>query len=212
MVPRMRATAKPLLGPRSAGVYAVLLVLIAAAAGLAAAAVLVLGVTRDAADVTVHLTDAVRLDLDDRLDLPEGAVLLGNLIPVDLHVPDLPIGLRLLAQLGAALTFLSVSAGALALAHVLRTVRTGRPFARHNATSLVVVAVAVIVGGCAAPLVNDAAALAALGHLGLAGADSPFLTPSSFSVTPVLLAVPLLALAEAFRRGTAMADDVEGLV
>jgi amino acid transporter len=204
--------AKPLLGPRSAGAYAILLVLIAAGAALTAVAVLVVGVTRDAADVTVHLTDAVRLDLDERLDLPGDAVLLGNLIPVGLHVPDLPLGLRLLAQLGAALFLLSVSAGALALAQVLRTVRAGRPFARHNATALVVVAVAVLVGGGIAPVVGDAAALAALDHLGLAGEGSPFHTLSSLSLAPVLLALLLLGLAEAFRRGAAMADDVAGLV
>jgi amino acid transporter len=207
----MRMTTKPVLGPRSAGVYAILLVLIAAGTALAAVALLVLSVTRDAAEVTVHLTDAVRLDLDERLDLPGGAVLLGNLVPVGLHVPDLPLGLRLLVGLGAALFLLSVSAGALALAQVLRTVRVGRPFARHNATALVV-AVALLVGGVVAPVVSDAAALAALDHLGLAGDESPFGTLSSFSLAPVLVAVLLLGIAEAFRRGAAMADDVAGLV
>jgi hypothetical protein len=212
MVPAMRTTTKPVLGPRSAGVYAVLLVVIAAGTALAAVVLLVLGVTRDAADVTVHLTDAVRLDLGERLDLPDGAVLLGDLVPVGLHVPGLPLGLRLLAQLGAVLFLLSVSAGALALAQVLRTVRAGRPFARHNPTALVVVAVAVLVGGGVAPVVSGAAALAALDHLGLAGDGSPFLTLSSFSLAPVLVAVLLLGIAEAFRRGAAMADDMAGLV
>jgi amino acid transporter len=207
----MRMMTKPVLGTRSAGVYAILLVLIAAGTALAAVALLVLSVTRDAAEVTVHLTDAVRLDLDERLDLPGGAVLLGNLVPVGLHVPDLPLGLRLLVGLGAALFLLSVSAGALALAQVLRTVRVGRPFARHNATALVV-AVALLVGGVVAPVVSDAAALAALDHLGLAGDESPFGTLSSFSLAPVLVAVLLLGIAEAFRRGAAMADDVAGLV
>jgi amino acid transporter len=208
----MRMMTKPVLGTRSAGVYAILLVLIAAGTALAAVALLVLSVTRDAAEVTVHLTDAVRLDLDERLDLPGGAVLLGNLVPVGLHVPDLPLGLRLLVGLGAALFLLSVSAGALALAQVLRTVRVGRPFARHNATALVVVAVAVLVGGGVTPVVSDAAALAALDRLGLAGDESPFRTLSSFSLAPVLVAVLLLGIAEAFRRGAAMADDVAGLV
>jgi hypothetical protein len=212
MVPAMRTTTKPVLGPRSAGVYAVLLVVIAAGTALAAVVLLVLGLTRDASDVTVHLTDAVRLDLGERLDLPDGAVLLGNLVPVGLHVPGLPLGLRLLAQLGAVLFLLSVSAGALALAQVLRTVRAGRPFARHNPTALVVVAVAVLVGGGVAPVVSGAAALAALDHLGLAGDGSPFLTLSSFSLAPVLVAVLLLGIAEAFRRGAAMADDMAGLV
>lgn len=208
----MRTMTKPVLGPRSAGVYAILLALIAAGTALAAVALLVLGVTRDAADVSVHLTDAVRLDLGERLGLPDGAVLLGTLVPVGLHVPDLPMELRLLAQLGPALVLLSVSAGALALAQVLRTVRAGRPFARHNPTALVVVAVAVLVGGGVAPVISDAAALAALHHLGLAGDGSPFLTLSSFSLAPVLVAVLVLGIAEAIRRGAAMADDVAELM
>jgi hypothetical protein len=120
---------------------------------------MVRGVTRDAADVTVYLTDAGLLDLNDRLDLPEVAVLLGNLVDLRLHVPDLPLGLRLLTQLGTAVLFLAMSAGALALARVLRTVWAGRPCARHNVTSPVVVAVAVIVGAGIAPLVQDVDAL-----------------------------------------------------
>jgi hypothetical protein len=212
MVPRMKATVQPLLGPRSAGAYAIVLALVAAGAALAAAAVLVQGLTRDGADVTVFLTDGARLALDDRLDLPEGAVLLGNLVPVDLHVPDLPLGLRLLARLGTVLLFLAIAGGALALAQVLQTVRAGRPFARRNAGLLVLVAVAVVVGGAVAPLARDAAALAALDHLGLTGEDSPFLPQMSVPLTPALVAVVVLALAEAFRRGAAMADDVAGLV
>jgi hypothetical protein len=212
MVPRMESTTKPLLGPRSAGVCAFLLVLIAAGSALLAAAFLFLGVTRDSADVTVFLTNGARLGLDDRLDLPEGAVLLGNLVDVDLHVPALPLGLRLLAQLGQVLLFLAVAAGALALAQLLRTVRAGRPFAAGNATRLVVVAGAVLVGGGTAPVVRDAAAFAALDHLGLTDGDSPFLMQLSVPVSPFLLAALVLGIAEAFRRGASIADDVAGLV
>ncbi len=208
----MRTTTKPLLGPRSARGFVLVLVLVAVAAALTAAALLYVGVTRDAADVTVTLTDGARLDLNDRLDLPEGAVLLGNLVDVDLHVPDLSLGLRLLAQLSPALLFLSISAGALALAQVMRTVRAGRPFAQRNAARLVVVAVAVVVGGAVAPVLRDAAAIAALDHLGLTGEDSPLLLRMSVPLTPLLLAVLVLGIAEAFRRGAALADDVDGLV
>jgi hypothetical protein len=208
----MRTTTKPLLGPRSARGFVLVLVLVAVAAALTAAALLYVGVTRDAADVTVTLTYGARLDLNDRLDLPEGAVLLGNLVDVDLHVPDLSLGLRLLAQLSPALLFLSISAGALALAQVMRTVRAGRPFAQRNAARLVVVAVAVVVGGAVAPVLRDAAAIAALDHLGLTGEDSPLLLRMSVPLTPLLLAVLVLGIAEAFRRGAALADDVDGLV
>jgi len=205
-------TAKPLLGPRSAGAFAVLLVLLATAAAVTAAGFLVIAATRDAADVTVYLSDPVRLDLNDRLHLPGDAVLLGDLIPVQLHVPDLPLGLRLLAHLGTVLLFLSVAVGALALAQVLRTVRAGRPFAKRNATWLAIVAVAVAVGGGIAPAVREAGAVAAVDHLGLMAQDSPFVTVMSFSLVPLLVGVVILGVAEAFRRGAAMADDVDGLV
>ncbi|WP_211355064.1 DUF2975 domain-containing protein [Blastococcus colisei] len=207
----MQTTVKPLLGPRAAGAYAVLLLLVAAGAALLAAGVLFTGVTRDAADVTVYLSNSVRLDLDDRLDLPEGAALLGNLLPVQLHVPDLPLDVRLLAQSGDALLLLSIAVGALALAQVLRTVRAGRPFARRNATWLAVVAGAVVVGGCIPPVLRNVGAQAALGHLEVRG-DPPFVTWSSFTWTPLLLGIVVLGIAEAFRRGAAMADDVDGLV
>jgi hypothetical protein len=210
--PLVQKTAKPLLGPRAAGAYAFLLVLISAGAACAAAYFLVVGVTRDAADVSAYLSERVRLDLNERLDLPEGSTLLGGPIPVELHVADLPVGLRLLAQSGWVLLALCVAAGALALAQVLRTVRAGRPFARRNATWLGVVGVAVLVGGCLAPVLRDAAAVAAIDHLGLTGEDLPFLTQLSVPLTPVLLAAVVLGVAEAFRRGAAMADDVDGLV
>jgi hypothetical protein len=205
-------TAKPLLGPRSAGAFAVLLVLLATAAAVTAAGFLVIAATRDAADVTVYLSDPVRLDLNDRLHLPGDAVLLGDLIPVQLHVPDLPLGLRLLAHLGTVLLVLSAAVGALALAQLLRTVRAGRPFAKRNATWLAIVAVAVAVGGGIAPAVREAGAVAAVEHLGLMAQDSPFVTVMSFSLVPLVVAVVILGVAEAFRRGAAMADDVDGLV
>ncbi|SFF85097.1 Protein of unknown function [Blastococcus tunisiensis] len=211
MVPAMPTT-KPLLGPRAAGAYAVVLALVSAGAALVAAVLLVQGLIRDAADVWVDLSDRVRLDLDDRLDLPEGATLLGNLIPVRLHVPDLPLGLRLLAQSGDVVLFLAIATGALALAQVLRTVRTGRPFARRNPTWLAVVAVAVVAGGILAPVLREAAAVAALEHLGVLSDGSRFTVVTSFSLAPVALAVVILGVAEAFRRGAAMAADVDGLV
>lgn len=211
MVPGM-STTKPLLGPRSAGAHALLLAFVGAGAALVALVLVWLAVSRDAADVTVFLTNQARLDLDAGLDLPGGAVLLGDLVGVDLHVPDVPLGLRLLAAAGSVLLFLSIAAGALALAQVLRSVRVGRPFARGNATRLQVVAAAVLVGGVLAPMARDAAGFAALDHLGLTDEDSPFLSQLTVPLTPVLLAVAVVGIAEAFRRGALLADDVVGLV
>ncbi|CAA9269038.1 MAG: hypothetical protein AVDCRST_MAG52-3102 [uncultured Blastococcus sp.] len=203
----MHPTAKPLLGPRAAGVYALLLLVLAAGSAFAAAFSLVVAVSRDAADVSVHLSDRVRLDLNGRLDLPEGATLLGGPIPVRLHVPDLPLGLRLVAQADDVLLYLSIAAGATALALVLRAVRRGLPFARRNARCLVAVAVAVVVGGGIAPVVGDHGAGLALNHL--AGLDGQIvLAASSSLVLPAVLGIVILGIAEAFRRGAALTDDM----
>jgi hypothetical protein len=77
---------------------------------------------------------------------------------------------------------------------------------------LVPVAAAAAAGAVAAPAIGDAAAMAALEHAGLADPDSPFLTTVSVPLFPLVLAALVLGIAEAFRRGAVIADDVDGLV
>jgi hypothetical protein len=75
------------------------------------------------------------------------------------------------------------------------------------------VAAAVLLGGALAPVMDDLAGFAVLEHLDLVGPDSPFvLTLLHVNFAPLLLTLVVLAAAEAFRRGAALADDVDGLV
>lgn len=55
-------------------------------------------------------------------------------------------------------------------------------------------------------------AVLVLDRLGRTGPGSPFEVGVTFPLLPVLVAPVILALAEAFRRGAELADDVDGLV
>ena len=119
------------------------------------------------------------------------AVALGALALADVH---LPASLRLLTEASAVVAALSVADGAWWLGGVLRSVADGRPFERRNPGRLVGVTGAVLTCVVLAPIVDDLAGVAVLDHLDL---------------VPALL---VLAVAEAFRRGAALTDDVDGLV
>lgn len=206
----MTGPVKPLLGPRSAGLVGVLLVLVAVVAGITAVVVAGWAVARPDADIGVTLTHT-RAALE-AVPLPPAASFSGDNPVLGLHVRDVPLGLRALALAGTVLLALSVAAGALALAQVLRTIRAGRPFAARNATWWAVVAAAVLVGGGLVPLVDDIAALAVLDRLGLTEAGTPFEVGVTVPLLPFLVTALVLAVAEAFRRGAALTADVEGLV
>jgi hypothetical protein len=92
-------------------------------------------------------------------------------------------------------------------------VALGRPFERRNAARLLGLTGAVVVGGVLAPILDDLVGFTLLDRLGLVDSDSPFvLTMLHVNVAPLLLALVVLGAAEAFRRGAALADDVDGLV
>lgn len=111
--------------------------------------------------------------------------------------------------LGAA----TVLGASYCLYRVVRSLRRGAPFHRANVRRLTAAALTVLFGGLAAglaatfrtielttnaqDLLNDGTAL-------VAGAALP--------LWPIALGLLLLCLAEFFRRGTALAEDVEGLV
>jgi hypothetical protein len=64
-----------------------------------------------------------------------------------------------------------------------------------------------------APALDTGVAAVVLTHLGLAEPGSPVeLVFFQLSFAPLLIAAVVLAAAEAFRRGAALADDADGLV
>jgi hypothetical protein len=208
----MTSTAKPLIGRSGMNAVTWLLLALAAVTVVLAVAVPLQQLTERGADVPVVLSgpaadragEALRLP-----GLPAGTSVTSTAEEFQLSAEDLPAGLRLLSQASTSLVFLSVAAGAWFLAMVLRSIRAGRPFDRRNPGRLGGVACALVLGGVVAPIVSNLAANAVLGHFDLLDPEGPF----TFVIVDLKFnGLFLLAFAEAFRRGGALADDVEGLV
>ncbi len=153
-----------------------------------------------------------------QLPVPPGATLSSVTdygAAAELATPQLPLGLRLFAGAGALLGQLAWAAGALYVRRVLLTVERGEPFTRRNAGRLVRVAGLVFLGGAVAPWLSWWGGREVLAHLGLSrdlillpGVD----VSDNLGFTAVLLALVVLAAAEAFRRGRKLTEDAEGLV
>ena len=201
---------KPHIG-RSGSEFAATGLLLAAATA-AAMGLLTLARTlwTEGATLPVTLAEHVRPAALDRL--PEGIAATRVSETVELSVDALPLALRLLAAGEPAIFLLSVAAGAWLLAGVVRSVGRGRPFDRRNPGRLVGLAAAVVVGGLVAPVLRDVASTAVQEATDLVESGSPFVVAATFSFLPVMLAVLVLTVAEAFRRGRALEDEVEGMV
>ena len=150
-------------------------------------------ITDDAGSVDPERADGFRLDVRSAtlvLEDPSASERLGTMLPT----------------LFAAGT---VGGAAAVLWQVTRSTREGDPFHRDNATRLRRSAVIVLVGGLAA------AAAEILVTLWLVDRAHDEL-PVKLGATGTLLALPvsfvLYALAEIFRRGAAMREELEGLV
>jgi len=206
-----RPATRPLLGPRSSRALSILLILIGALACAATAILLVRAVTTDSANTVVTLSNQTRLALDDSLQLPDDLSLAGYQIAVQLTTEDLPVGTRLLINLGVVMPFLCGGLAALALSRVLWTLHTERPFQRTNARLLVVVAVLWAVWSWITPQIVRTGSMEALQLSGSPAGLEPAVDSSSLPVTWFGLLL-LLAVAEVFRRGARQARDVDGLV
>jgi hypothetical protein len=212
----MTSTAKPLIGRSGMNAVTWLLLALAVVSVVLAVAIPLQQLTERGADVPVTLSGEAADRAGEALPLPglpAGTSVSSAAETFQLSADELPAGLRLLSQASTSLVFLSVGAGAWWLAMVLRSIRAGRPFDRRNPGRLSGVAGAVVVGGVVAPIVGNAAANAVLGHLDLLDPDGPFtFVLLDLKFNGLLFAAVVLAFAEAFRRGGALADDVEGLV
>lgn len=208
----MTTTNRPLLGRRGSGL-AVWGLRAAALGGLLFAVALPIhGLTTAGGSVPVSLVPGKVPPLHVP-GLPPGVTVSAAADAVSLDVARLSTGLRLLTEASGVVTALAVAAGAWWLAGVLRSVALGRPFERRNAARLLGLTGAVVVGGVLAPILDDLVGFTLLDRLGLVDSDSPFvLTMLHVNVAPLLLALVVLGAAEAFRRGAALADDVDGLV
>jgi hypothetical protein len=212
MLPGMSAPAKPYLGRTGMGLATAVLFVVAPLAVVVAVVLPVNQLTQPGGSVVV--TPAL-LHGDRSLEvpgLPDGVWVADPDTDALLTASELPGGLRALTELPASLSALAVAVGAWLLARVIATIRDGRPFDRRNPGRLAGIAAAVVVGGLVAPLSAGPVAVAVLTHLGLDGPDAPVGFSTTIPLAPIGLALVLLAAGEAFRRGRALEDEVEGMV
>jgi hypothetical protein len=213
----MPSTAKPLIGRSGMSAVTGLLLAVAAVSAILAVAIPLQQLTERGASVPVTLSG----DAADRAGeplalpgLPAGTWVGYAAEEFQLSAEELPAGLRLLSQASTSLLFVSVAIGAACLSLVLRSITAGTPFDRRNPPRLTGVAAALVLGGVVAPVVGNLAANAVLDHLGLlTQPGAPFrVVILDLPFNGLLFAALVLAIAEAFRRGGALAHDVDGLV
>ena len=213
------------VGPRTIEVIAVLMLLLGVVAAVGGVGYAVNGATQAPGNVLVPV----------QVQPPDGPDGMGISAPVPVEVAgvELPAGTWLrtaddglllvdgtgvprwtgfLARGDAALGGLAVGLCAFLLAPVLRAIAAGEPFRRGNAARIAWTATTVLFTGFLAPLLPQLAALMVLDDLGLARAGSPFVLGMGFDLAPIGYSRLLFVVAEAFRRGTQIADDTAGLV
>jgi hypothetical protein len=209
----MSAPTKPYLGRTAMSLASSALFVVAGVALIIAIVLPLNQLTQPGGSIVVTPTS---LHGDQSLDvpgLPDGVVVADAGQEALLTAFHLPPALRILTELPASLGAVAVAVGAWLLARVISSIEAGRPFDRRNPHRLAGVAAAVLLGGLVAPLSAAPVSAAVLENLDLAGPDVPFaLFSTTISLTPIGIALALLAAAEAFRRGGALADEVEGMV
>jgi hypothetical protein len=155
-----------------------------------------------------------------RIDLPQrpvsGASTSGHYLEADtgalkLSAWDSTVVEQLLSHVGAVVG-LSVFSGTLLLRRLLLSIAEGEPFRPGNARRIAILAALFAGCGTVMSLAPGLAADVVLSRLGLNGPDSPVTASYGVPVTAFAIAALLLVLAEAFRRGTELARDVDGLV
>ena len=143
--------------------------------------------------------------------LPPGSALVVPTDTVSLRAWDSTRGEQALARLDVVVVGVGVAVAAWLLHPVLRGLERGQPFARGNARRMAGIALVIAAVGVLVPVCRGLASSAVLARLDLAD-PAPVSATTMFDLWPLLVAVLVLAVAEAFRRGEQLHDDVEGLV
>jgi hypothetical protein len=157
-----------------------------------------------------NVPGTIRLDLPGAM--PSPASLEAPLRTVTVRAPDSTIPEQLLSRGAAAMLWVCIGAGAWLLRGLLLSITDGNPLLPANARRIAGIAGLVIVAAAAGEFLPAMAGAMVLDRLGL-GAGAP-VAPlrAELGLFPILLGMVLLALAEAFRRGSELARDAEGLV
>jgi hypothetical protein len=141
------------------------------------------------------------------LEYPQGE----DPLMVDLVVWDstLPVYASIMSEVSDSALALMMAVIVFSLLRLRGQFATGRPFAPGNSKLLVVIAAAIVVGSYGSDLLGTYASQIFYEHLSL---QRPLFVDGSLSLVPLVLAGAVLAIAQAFRKGRALTDDVEGLV
>ncbi len=133
--------------------------------------------------------------------------------PLQWHVLPLPWPLRLLTEASGSLLLGCLAVAGFLLARVIASVSAGQPFDAANPRRLQVIAALVLVGGIGSQFLEAFTRVALLDHTGAADAPaSPLEISASLNLSWFLLGGVVLVMAQAFARGRALTEDVEGLV
>ena len=132
--------------------------------------------------------------------------------PVPIHSVGSTVAEQLAGHGGSAVVGLCIAVGAFLVRRLLLSIGSGQPFQRGNAARIAGIAGLIVVATFAASLLPYLAARLVLDRLGLGGPGSPLDADLAIPAAPLLLALFLLAFAQAFRQGTELAKDAEGLV
>lgn len=194
----------------------VLILLASAGAAIAAVVLPINQLTQPGGQVSVALTEPAQAQaLGAVTGVPEGTWLEFDTwgFPFQWHVFELSWPLRLLTEAGASLLLACLAGAGFLLALVVRSIRLGEPFAAANPGRLRIIAVLLGVGGIGSQYVEGFTRFALLDRTGAAdAANSPLEISASLNLSWVFLAAITLVLAQAFARGQALTEDVEGLV
>jgi hypothetical protein len=126
---------------------------------------------------------------------------------------DSTISEQVLSRGAAAVLGLCVGLGAVLLRRILLSIADGRPFQPGNPICLAGIAALMAAASLAAAVLPAVASARVLDRLGLGDAASPIAgLPVNLDLGPLLVALAVLAVAEAFRRGGELAREVEGLI
>lgn len=157
-----------------------------------------------------HLVVPVELSAQALGSTP-GASLVGT--HGELTLSDPTTGQLILVAAPSVIGAAVVTGTAYSLYQVVRSLRVGTPFHRRNALRLIRAALIVLFGGAVTGLL-DMLSTMVLGMRGqdLLGEASPILARGTLPLAFIGVGLVLLCLAEFFRRGTELSDDVAGLV
>ncbi len=164
---------------------------------------------------TVTVTSAVHRAPPVEALFPSDAPTKGvDLLPksdeFDLVVSDLPTRLRLLSVANVGWFALCTLGAGWMVFGLLRSIGEGRPFDRHNARRLTWLATITVVGPLGFAAIGSFAASSVLDYIHLSGGNLQ--PPAIWSFWPFLVAALILAVANAFRHGRTLQDDVVGMV